>query len=323
MNRQAKRDLKRHQDKAELWIRSLSPFQLKVLNEYSKAQYDFDRKVVSSQLDTCVSAALIENTELDLNEIGHIICRANYMLNENASFLCTMKNLEEYKMKLDQIAEEVENRIKQLLNEGTKQNEIVKIIKNEYKVLKSSHIQNAYKKVYEEWNRNEVDGDNMSAQVIKYLNENEKEVIGKEKEVTIKKIAKKFKLQEDTAKRYYYIWKKDFSGVGSIPKGMTKNTEIKKVDLENKYVPEKEEIKEEVAPDLVEEVELILSPGLEIISKNIVARGKFGNYLLSDAGLEVDGMKFKDIKEVDKYAKEEIAKIAERIQEYKSAFTLA
>lgn len=155
-------------------------------------------------------------------------------------------------------------------------------------------------------------------EVIGYLNNNSE----KSKDKLLIDLEKKFKLSSNSARQYYYKWKKEFIGSNEcIPKE-------EKVVKVNKPLPRKNgkfnydkiiaEAKEEVKNNAIATVNKATEPTKKSVLKIVSAKikGKYGDYELKEDGSVRAGEEtFKSAEEVEEYRSREIANFMARLGE--------
>lgn len=155
-------------------------------------------------------------------------------------------------------------------------------------------------------------------EVYSYLTNNSE----KSKDKLLIDLEKIFKLSSNTARQYYYKWKKEFIGSDDC---IPKEEKVKA----NKLLPRKTnkfdydkiiaEAKEEVNKNAVAVVkenakEPVKKPGLKIISA--VIQGRYGDYELKEDGSVRAGEEiFKTAKDVEEYRSREIANFMAKLGE--------
>ena len=150
MNRAEKRNQEKIYKKKMQWAESLRPWQKEFINDaLADARATIETEVVSN-LDTIITAALVEKTDLSLKEIfdinvtvGEFYGRIRY---ENS-----IKGFENRMKTLASIQEEVIKKINGMIKEGKERGPIVKAIREEFKGtgLTTAEINVAYKKCLE------------------------------------------------------------------------------------------------------------------------------------------------------------------------------
>ena len=150
MNRAEKRNQEKMYKKKMQWAESLRPWQKEFINDaMADARATIETEIVSN-LDTIITAALVEKTDLSLKEIfdinvtvGEFYGRIRY---ENS-----IKGFENRMKTLASIQEEVIKKINGMIKEGKERGPIVKAIREEFKGtgLTTAEINVAYKKCLE------------------------------------------------------------------------------------------------------------------------------------------------------------------------------
>ena len=169
------------------WINSLSNEKAGLIRAFSDWQINKDRKNMINILDRCVSAALINTLDLDMSIIEKIEIDMVDLIEDDTKKI--KENKEIYgglEMAMKKISEQgklIEKRVIDLIDNGTKQNEMVKILTMEFPVLSKAMITNAIKRVKSERLKKTEDA-------AKYILEDNKKL--KEKiELDAKEMAKK------------------------------------------------------------------------------------------------------------------------------------
>lgn len=136
------------------WINSLSNEKAGLIRAFSDWQINKDRKNMINILDRCVSAALINTLDLDMSIIEKIEIDMVDLIEDDTKKI--KENKEIYgglEMAMKKISEQeklIEKRVIDLIDNGTKQNEMVKILTMEFPVLSKAMITNAIKRIKSE-----------------------------------------------------------------------------------------------------------------------------------------------------------------------------
>ena len=150
MNRAEKRNQEKMYKKKMQWAESLRPWQKEFINDaLADARATIETEVVSN-LDTIITAALVEKTDLSLKEIYDI----NVLIGEfygRIRYENSIKGFENRMKTLASIQEDVIKRINEMIKEGKERGPIVKAIREEFKGtgLTTAEINVAYKKCLE------------------------------------------------------------------------------------------------------------------------------------------------------------------------------
>lgn len=183
------------------WINSLSHEKTELIRIFTDSQINKDRKNMLNILDRCVSAALINTLDLDMSTIKKVeIDMVNFIEDDTKKIRENKEiygGLEMAIKKIDEQEKLIEKRVNELINEGTKQNEMVKILTKEFPVLSKAMITNAIKRIKSERLKKTDDA-------AKYILEDNKKI--KEKiMIDAKEIAKKVadNLEEELEKEYH------------------------------------------------------------------------------------------------------------------------
>ena len=137
--------------KALKWINSLSGERAEFIREFANWQSKKDMKNTLNVLDRCMSAAIINVLDLEWDVIEEIQNNMVHFLEEDTKKMGENKEiyggLEMATKKINEQEKLVEKRVNELIDQGTKQNEMVKILTSEFSVLSKAMITNAIKRV--------------------------------------------------------------------------------------------------------------------------------------------------------------------------------
>lgn len=136
--------------------------------------------------------------------------------------------------------------------------------------------------------------------IYKYLTE---ECENEDKEKSIRLIKAKFKLTDALATRYYYEWKKKFmQNINCVPNtpAASKTKEIIK-EVKQKDTSKKEE---ESKPS---------KPKLKI--KKAEIEGEYGEYIISNDGVQLGDQLFKTPEDIEKYRLKELEEFYAQLRE--------
>lgn len=136
------------------WINSLSNEKAELIRAFADWQVNKDRKNMINILDRCVSAALINTLDLDMSIIEKIEIDMVDLIEDDTKKIKENKEiyggLEMAMKKINEQEKLIEKRVNDLIDNGTKQNEMVKILTMEFPVLSKAMITNAIKRVKSE-----------------------------------------------------------------------------------------------------------------------------------------------------------------------------
>ena len=141
-------------------------------------------------------------------------------------------------------------------------------------------------------------------EINKYFSEND----GKDKEIVIKELSKKFNIAETSATTFYYRWKRQFTGSNNcVPK--------KEKKIEKPRPKEKIEIKvpHYTKPIDVSKEEVFKKSNLRI--KSGIVEGKYVDYEIVDGTVKVGQEVFKNENDIERYRKEQLIQFYEQIGE--------
>lgn len=267
--------------KIEKWLKGLNFTQRHYLELYAQEYYKRTQAPINEAMDCCISAALIQMfEELDYDEILEF---QEFMLELIREHVEIDKGLKErgidiMKNKKD-LEPKVRVRVEELVKAGEKQSESIKILAIEFPTLSKASLTNAYKQVKQEIK----DAEDLKETVKK---ETRKEV---NKEVEVKlpfTEEEKEKINQDHIEAYEKIFNEPFE-------------EISEREREIKEFVEKHNLKTE----------------LKVIKREVLAIGKYGEYIRDLEGVKVADLLFKSIEEVNQYEKIQIDKLRKRIEE--------
>lgn len=137
---------------AMAWLKSLPPAKQLLIDSLVKMEAKKENGALIQAIDRCFSAAIIQEFEnLEWADVERIIdTSAELMMNDAEK----MKKLKEsfggsYDMatkKINELGPEVENRIRELINDGYNQKVSIKMLQEEFRDLSTAMLTNAFKK---------------------------------------------------------------------------------------------------------------------------------------------------------------------------------
>lgn len=276
MNRAEKRNQEKIYKKKMQWAESLRPWQKEFINDaLADARATIETEVVSN-LDTIITAALVEKTDLSLKEIfginvtvGEFYGRIRY---ENS-----IKGFENRMKTLASIQEDVTKRINEMIKEGKERGPIVKAIREEFKGtgLTTAEINVAYKKCLENAEKEE---EYLAAKKILSIMGEDVDDCSEETEIIV----------EDP------VEEKNDEEAERIEAAINK---VKEIDAKSKKSKSKLKIVNKVT---------------KIISMDV--QGEFGLYHIEDGKVQMGTNVFKNTDEVEVWAKEHIDTTEEKIR---------
>ncbi len=135
------------------WLRSLPPAKQTLIDSLVKIEARKENDSLLKAIDRCFSAAVFEELEnLEWEDVKRIIDKSAELMLDDAY---KMKNLKEslggsYDMAIkkinEEMAPEVEKRVRELIKDGYNQKVSVKILIEEFNTLSTAILTNAYKK---------------------------------------------------------------------------------------------------------------------------------------------------------------------------------
>lgn len=276
MNRAEKRNQEKIYKKKMQWAESLRPWQKEFINDaLADARATIETEVVSN-LDTIITAALVEKTDLSLKEIfdinvtvGEFYGRIRY---ENS-----IKGFENRMKTLASIQEDVTKRINEMIKEGKERGPIVKAIREEFKGtgLTTAEINVAYKKCLENAEKEE---EYLAAKKILSIMGEDVDDCSEEIEIIV----------EDP------VEEKNDEEAERIEVAINK---VKEIEAKSKKSKSKLKIVNKVT---------------KIISMDV--QGEFGLYHIEDGKVQMGTNVFKNTDEVEAWAKEHIDNTEEKIR---------
>lgn len=276
MNRAEKRNQEKMYKKKMQWAESLRPWQKEFINDaLADARATIETEVVSN-LDTIITAALVEKTDLSLKEIfdinvtvGEFYGRIRY---ENS-----IKGFENRMKTLASIQEDVTKRINEMIKEGKERGPIVKAIREEFKGtgLTTAEINVAYKKCLENAEKEE---EYLAAKKILSIMGEDVDDCSEETEIIV----------EDP------VEEKNDEEAERIEAAINK---VKEIEAKSKKSKSKLKIVNKVT---------------KIISMDV--QGEFGLYHIEDGKVQMGTDIFENIEEVEVWAKEHIDTTEEKIR---------
>lgn len=276
MNRAEKRNQEKIYKKKMQWAESLRPWQKEFINDaLADARATIETEVVSN-LDTIITAALVEKTDLSLKEIfdinvtvGEFYGRIRY---ENS-----IKGFENRMKTLASIQEDVTKRINEMIKDGKERGPIVKAIREEFKGtgLTTAEINVAYKKCLENAEKEE---EYLTAKKILSIMGEDVDDCSEETEIIV----------EDP------VEEKNDEEAERIEVAINK---VKEIDAKSKKSKSKLKIVNKVT---------------KIISMDV--QGEFGLYHIEDGKVQMGTNVFKNTDEVEAWAKDHIDTTEEKIR---------
>ena len=130
----------------------------------------------------------------------------------------------------------------------------------------------------------------------------------RDKEVIIKKVAKKFEISIDTAKTYYYRWKREYMKTSKcVPKDIKINLKPKQVNQE-----------------VLKKDELIKIKDNNKLKKQdaVVIKGECGIYIKEGNRVIAGDVIFNNSEDIENYRKKEIAVFYKRLSEIMDVMNL-
>lgn len=276
MNRAEKRNQEKIYKKKMQWAENLRPWQKEFINDaLADARATIETEIVSN-LDTIITAALVEKTDLSLKEIfdinvtvGEFYGRIRY---ENS-----IKGFENRMKTLASIQEEVTKKINEMIKEGKERGPIVKAIREEFKGtgLTTAEINVAYKKCLENAEKEE---EYLAAKKILSIMGEDVDDCSEETEIKV----------EDP------VEEKNDEEAERIEAAINK---VKEIDAKSKKSKSKLKIIKKVT---------------KIISMDV--QGEFGLYHIEDGKVQMGTNVFKNTNEVEAWAKDHIDTTEEKIR---------
>ena len=276
MNRAEKRNQEKIYKKKMQWAESLRPWQKEFINDaLADARATIETEVVSN-LDSIITGALVEKTDLSLKEIYDI----NVLIGEfygRIRYENSIKGFENRMKTLASIQEEVIKKINGMIKEGKERGPIVKAIREEFKGtgLTTAEINVAYKKCLENVEKEE---EYLAAKKILSIIEKNPDELSEETEIK----ADDPVVEENNAE------------AERIEAAINK---VKEIDAKSKKTKGKFKIINKVT---------------KIVSMDV--QGEFGLYHIEDEKVQMGTNVFKNADEVKAWAKKHIDDTEEKIR---------
>ena len=276
MNRAEKRNQEKMYKKKMQWAESLRPWQKEFINDaLADARATIETEIVSN-LDTIITGALVEKTDLSLKEIYDI----NVLIGEfygRIRYENSIKGFENRMKTLASIQEEVIKKINGMIKEGKERGPIVKAIREEFKGtgLTTAEINVAYKKCLENAEKEE---EYLAAKKILSIMGEDVDDCSEETEIIV----------EDP------VEEKNDEEAERIEAAINK---VKEIDAKSKKSKSKFKIINKVT---------------KIVSMDV--QGEVGLYHIEDEKVQMGTNVFKNADEVEKWAKKHIDDTEEKIR---------
>lgn len=132
LNRTDRRELMKKAKRKSEFAKKLTPIQKEYINDLVQAGIERTRVRLLDTFDICVQGALIETSDLTYEDICKVVYRAGELMKESYEVLENM-SLEERRMSVKSIKNEVAEKITSMIFDGVERKEIVKKIREEYK----------------------------------------------------------------------------------------------------------------------------------------------------------------------------------------------
>lgn len=142
-------------ERATKWIKSLPPDKCEIIKSYAAMlAEEVNRRNIDS-LDRCYMAAIIEKTDLSLDEVLEILYSFSDLIEDDAKSMYELKekcggDIEMAIKKVNSLEKEVKETAIELINKGLKDKEIREILLAEYPALSKAMVANALKRVKNE-----------------------------------------------------------------------------------------------------------------------------------------------------------------------------
>lgn len=152
MNRAERRAMMAKSKKKAEFAKKLTPIQQEYIDEIKEAVRERTRLEIISSLDIAITGALIEFTELSLEEIYDVNVTISKYLGEIINIEKGIGR-EERMMKLKEIEKDVAQIVCEMVIEGKERKDIVKVVREKFKGtgLTTAEINTAYKRANEQY----------------------------------------------------------------------------------------------------------------------------------------------------------------------------
>lgn len=274
------------------WLRSLPPAKQILIDSLVKIEAKKENNNLLQAIDRCFSAAVFEELEnLEWEDIKRIIDKSAELMLDDAH---KMKNLKEslggsYDMAIkkinEEMAPEVEKRVRELIKDGYNQKVSVKMLIEEFNTLSTAMLTNAYKKtkaiIKDEENIKKISEKKESAENVNKI----KDAMGEP--------------DKEVADALEYIFEDELKENLNNKKGIDENkNEIQEKEIKNSKLK------------IVKEI-------TKVIEREV--QGEYGLYNIKESVVTVDEeFAFSSAKDVNCWASAERENLLKQIEEIKS-----
>lgn len=218
--------------KAFKWINSLSNEKAEYIREFANWQSKKDMKNTLDVLDRCMSAAIVNILDIEWSTIQEIQDNMVHFLEDDTKKMGENKEIyggiEMATKKINEQEKLIVKRVNELIDQGVKQKEMVKILSIDFPMLSKAMITNAIKRVRSERLEN-------TEEAAKYILEDDKELKKSVEKEDAKKIAQEVARQIEKELEKEHIAEYGQMVEENKEEKAISKLKIKKVELEGEF----------------------------------------------------------------------------------------
>lgn len=218
--------------KAFKWINSLSNEKAEYIREFANWQSKKDMKNTLDVLDRCMIAAIVNILDIEWNTIQEIQDNMVHFLEDDTKKMGENKEIyggiEMATKKINEQEKLIVKRVNELIDQGVKQKEMVKILSIDFPMLSKAMITNAIKRVRSERLEN-------TEEAAKYILEDDKELKKSLEKEDAKKIAQEVARQIEKELEKEHIAEDGQMAEENKEEKAISKLKIKKVELEGEF----------------------------------------------------------------------------------------
>lgn len=218
--------------KAFKWINSLSNEKAEYIREFANWQSKKDMKNTLDVLDRCMSAAIVNILDIEWSTIQEIQDNMVHFLEDDTKKMGENKEIyggiEMATKKINEQEKLIVKRVNELIDQGVKQKEMVKILSIDFPMLSKAMITNAIKRVRSERLEN-------TEEAAKYILEDDKELKKSVEKEDAKKIAQEVARQIEKELEKEHIAEDGQMAEENKEEKTISKLKIKKVELEGEF----------------------------------------------------------------------------------------
>lgn len=218
--------------KAFKWINSLSNEKAEYIREFANWQSKKDMKNTLDVLDRCMSAAIVNILDIEWSTIQEIQDNMVHFLEDDTKKMGENKEIyggiEMATKKINEQEKLIVKRVNELIEQGVKQKEMVKILSIDFPMLSKAMITNAIKRVRSERLEN-------TEEAAKYILEDDKELKKSVEKEDAKKIVQEVARQIEKELEKEHIAEDGQMAEENKEEKAISKLKIKKVELEGEF----------------------------------------------------------------------------------------